>query len=149
MKIKHGDARSNGRYYDLYNVWHNMKQRCYYSKNKNYDRYGGREIKVCDKWKLNYLNFRKWALQNNWVKGLQIDRIDNNGNYEPSNCRFVTSTINVRNSSITKINIQIAEEIRIAYKTGNYTHRELAIKYNFKSHRNVGAIINNKIWKKL
>ena len=59
-------------------------------------RYAGRGITVCDQWR-KFSEFEKWALSNGWKRGLQIDRIDNDGNYEPSNCRFVTSKENNRN----------------------------------------------------
>ena len=59
-------------------------------------RYAGKGITVCDQWR-KFSEFEKWALAHGWKRGLQIDRIDNNGNYEPSNCRFVTSRENNRN----------------------------------------------------
>lgn len=77
-----------------------MKNRCYNSENKHYKDYGGRGITVCDEWmdkKEGYANFQKWALENGWKESLSIDRIDVNGNYKPSNCRFVTLKENARN----------------------------------------------------
>ena len=74
-----------------------MKRRCYKSYSGNYYRYGGRGIRVCDDWKDDFNNFRYWCVFNGWRKGLQLDRIDNESNYCPENCRFVTPAENSRN----------------------------------------------------
>lgn len=74
----------------LYGVWKTMKQRCYDSNKQHYECYGGRGIVVCDEWKTDFLAFYNWALNNGYKEGLTIDRINNDGNYEPSNCRWVS-----------------------------------------------------------
>lgn len=86
----------------LYNVWQGIKQRCYYPKHDHYKYYGGRGIKMCDKWKNDYLTFYKWAMKNGYDKDAPInkctiDRIDVNGNYEPSNCRWVDQKTQMAN----------------------------------------------------
>lgn len=81
----------------LYNVWCYMKQRCYYIKNIMYYNYGGRGIKVCDEWLNDFQAFYNWSISNGYKKGLQIDRIDVNRNYEPNNCRWVNKYINANN----------------------------------------------------
>jgi hypothetical protein len=83
-------------YHPLYAVWNTMKSRCRCPTNNKYDYYGGRGIALCDEWN-NPEPFIEWALANGWERGLQIDREDNNGNYEPGNCRFVTSKVNSNN----------------------------------------------------
>ncbi|MDY7303989.1 hypothetical protein UN728_03745 [Streptococcus suis] len=85
----------------LYRVWMGMKQRCYLKTHNRYANYGGRGITVCAEWK-DYLNFRKWAFANGYDPNAPrgsctIDRIDVDGNYEPSNCRWVDSKIQAKN----------------------------------------------------
>lgn len=74
----------------LYRIWHNMKSRCYCKSFSRYKYYGGRGITVCEEWKNDFKAFRQWAIANGYQDDLQIDRIDNSGNYEPSNCRWVS-----------------------------------------------------------
>lgn len=97
LAIKHGKYKDS-----LYNLYRNMIQRCYTKSNRIFKYYGGRGIKICPEWKDCFMNFYSWALNNGYSDGLTIDRIDNNGDYNPGNCRFVTHVKNCRNSSIAK-----------------------------------------------
>ena len=87
----------------LLNVRKSLISRCYDEENPNYCNYGKRGIKVCDEWLNDKESFYNWALANGYEKGLQIDRIDVNGNYEPSNCRWVTSKVNNNNRRDNRI----------------------------------------------
>ena len=78
----------------LYRIWVGMKQRCLNPNRPKWHRYGGRGIKVCEAWRNDYMSFRNWALNNGYQEDLTIDRIDNDGDYEPDNCRWVTVSEN-------------------------------------------------------
>jgi hypothetical protein len=75
-----------------------MKARCYNSHVKAYQNYGGRGIKVCDEWRTNSVSFIRWSLDNGYTETKSIDRIDSNGDYEPSNCRWVSWSVQCRNT---------------------------------------------------
>ena len=87
----------------LYNIWKEMKCRCGNIKNKNYKMYGGRGIDVCPEWKKDFMNFYNWAILNGYNSELTLDRIDNNKNYEPLNCRWATYKEQARNRRNTRI----------------------------------------------
>ena len=80
-----------------------MKDRTLNPKYKKYGYYGGRGISICDEW-LDIQNFYDWAMSNGYSDELSIDRIDNDGNYCPENCRWATQTIQTRNQRIKKNN---------------------------------------------
>lgn len=81
----------------LFNRYKAMIHRCHNPRMKSYRNYGARGIQVCEEWRNDYLVFRKWAFENGYRQDLDIDRKDNNGNYEPGNCRFVLRRVNCRN----------------------------------------------------
>lgn len=81
----------------LYTIWSNMRVRCNTPSNKSYASYGGRGIRVCPEWS-EYKNFRDWAIAHGYQENLSLDRINNNGNYEPLNCRWATQSEQMRNT---------------------------------------------------
>jgi hypothetical protein len=88
---------ANGNKSRLYAIWQSMKRRCYNSHDGNYKNYGARGIKVCDEWLNNFKAFHDWAMANGYKDNLTIDRINNDGNYEPSNCRWADKKLQGRN----------------------------------------------------
>lgn len=85
VNLRHGESHSK-----IHKTWRNMRYRCNNPNCMSYKNYGGRGITICKEWD-SYESFRDWALANGYSEGLSIDRIDVNGNYEPSNCRWVST----------------------------------------------------------
>lgn len=122
----HGKSKTR-----LYYVWWNMLNRCYNDKVRDFPNYGGRGITVCQEWQDSFQAFNDWAAANGYIDTAKrgeytLDRIDVNGNYEPSNCRWVTikeQTNNKRSNHVvvfcgeTLTLTQLAETTGIPYKT--------------------------------
>lgn len=90
--LKHGMTHTR-----LFSIWDGMLDRCYHSYSIMYKNYGGRGISICDEWQKDFMNFYHWAIDNGYEDGLTIDRINTDGNYEPSNCRWATYKDQARN----------------------------------------------------
>jgi len=129
---KHGLADKH----PIYKTWQCMKGRCYCKTDPKWVRWGGRGIKVCDEWLNDFKAFYGWAMGNGWEKGLTIDRINNDGDYCPENCRWVTMQAQANNKRDNHI-------ITYGGKTQNLKDwsEELKIKYSTLSQR-----INKRNW---
>ena len=100
--VKHHMSKSN-----IYKIWCNIKSRCYNSKSRSFPDYGGRGIRMCDEWLNDPMSFIKWSYANGYDEDAtpdecSIDRIDVNGNYEPTNCRWADVFIQANNKRRTK-----------------------------------------------
>ncbi len=128
-----------------YKSWTGLNGRCYNKNNKCYYLYGGRGITVCDRWRQSFTAF----LEDMGLKPFpraEMDRIDNDGNYTPDNCRWINHTGNMRNSSIVKLTKQKADEIREIYKKHKTSYTKLASIYGV-CFTTIGRVIQNKLWK--
>jgi hypothetical protein len=101
--LKHGLCKRGEKKHPTYAVWSSMLTRCTNAKREDYQWYGARGIGVCKEWS-DFETFRKWAEENGYQKGLQLDRRDNNGNYCPANCRWVTPSVNCLNRRKKRVN---------------------------------------------
>ncbi len=143
----------------LYAVYQDMKTRCYSPAHIGYENYGGRGICICEEWLDDIFSFRAWAMSNGYEKGLQIDRIDNDGNYCPENCRFVTKDENNVN---TRRNVYIecwgerktitdwSKDVRCVVNFSTLNGRRKIMKWDFEKamttpkHAETKSIIREK-----
>ena len=114
----------------LYCCYTNIKTRCTNKKQDTYNRYINRGIDMCKEWKESYLSFQEWAIKNGYSDNLTIDRIDNNGNYEPNNCRWVDRKVQSNNRKTNKI-LEYKEE---KDTLSNWSNR-LKIPYHYIQYR--------------
>lgn len=128
IHTKHGKRNTK-----LYNIWVELKRKCYKSNRKDYKYYGARGIKVCDEWLNNFQAFYDWAVNNDYQDGLTIDRINNDGNYTPDNCHWVdmkTQSNNRRSNVLLTYNgktqtmMQWSEELHLPYNTIKHRHQK-------------------------
>ncbi len=144
-------AKKHGmRKHPLNTTINNMVQRCENPKREFYPDYGGRGIKVCEEWRNSRETFFNWAIQNGWEEGLTLDRIDNDGNYEPSNCRWVTPTIQSRNKRMPKNNTSGYKGVYFKKDKDKYV-AQICVNKNyiylgyFKTAIEAGVVYNNYI----
>ena len=100
---KHGAYKNRTRRERLYNIYADMKQRCLNPNSAPYKDYGGRGISICEEWVNDYSAFRGWALANGYSPRLSIDRINNDGNYEPANCRWADAMTQAHNKRPSRV----------------------------------------------
>ena len=112
-RAKHGLSA-----HPLYRLLKNIESRCNYPSATHYEYYGGRGIKVCREWSENPASFVQWAESAGWQKGLEIDRIDNDGDYSPENCQCISHLENMRKRADVKCTPEKAEAIAKAINAG-------------------------------
>lgn len=138
IRFKHGfDTRTH----PLYTRWHSMRTRCYTPSSPSYKNYGGRGIKVCKRWD-NFANFLE-DMGKPPTPYHQIDRINNDGDYEPSNCRWATPAEQARNRNSTKLSLIDIENIKKLYRLKLHTQKEIGIMYNV-GQDHISRIVNDK-----
>ena len=128
----------------IYKVWHSMVSRCQNVKSQSYHLYGARGITVCDEWINNVTLFNKWCIETGYQEGLEIDRIDNNGNYEPNNCRWISSKQNARNRRQSKLNQKQVDDIKEMLKN-KISQKDISKKFNVDASC-ISQIKKGKIW---
>ena len=140
----HGQSKTR-----LYKIWVDMKRRCDNPNRKHYERYGGRGIAYCQEWK-DFSSFYKWAMENGYSEELTLDRINNDGNYEPNNCRWTNHKEQMNNTSRNHVisfngktqNLtQWAEEYGLSY---NLLRDRLMLGWTFDDALNVQPSTKNK-----
>lgn len=120
-----------------------MRRRCLNDGSQNYKYYGARGVTLCEEW-TDYIAFRTWALKYGYKEGLSIERVNNNGNYEPNNCTWIKRGYQAKNRRINKLSFEKAETIRKMYALGD-TRKELSIKFNV-SINTIRSIVLNELW---
>lgn len=139
----HGLSKSR-----IYKTYHAMKARCTYEKDTRYPKYGGKGITVCDEWlgENGFTNFYNWSIENGYSDELTIDRIDSNGNYEPSNCRWVDYTVQANNTNRnrrityngkTQTMAEWSRELNISYAAlnGRINASKMPLEYAFRQEK--------------
>ncbi len=126
-----------------YSSWHGLRQRCNNPGDKDYARYGGRGIKVCERWN----SFFVFLADMGERPGPQysIDRIDNNGDYTPENCRWATRKEQTHNSGVVKLDSSKVQAIRSKYIRGVTKQADIGELYGVDQSV-VSRIITGKIW---
>lgn len=135
--VTHGASQS-----PEYRTWTSMRHRCLYEHNKNYKNYGGRGIKICDRWLNSFENFREDMGER--PPGTSLDRIDNEGGYDPSNCKWSTTAEQASNKR---------SNVRVEYEGQSYTLTQLALKLGIKkrtlsSRYEVGSKLDAPVMKR-
>jgi hypothetical protein len=130
---------------NLFWVYHGIKARCCNPNNIAYKYYGGRGIKICAEWLADSRTFFQWALDHGWTRGLEIDRINNDKDYSPDNCRIVTHRENSQNRTTTRLSVELAAAIRQKHADGTTNYRELGRIFN-ASEQCIRSIILGQTW---
>lgn len=132
---KHNHSNSR-----IYSIWKDMKRRCNNPNRKNYKNYGGRGISVCDEWFNDFSKFYNWSMENGYDETLTIERIDVNGNYEPSNCTWIARS---EQNSNTRRQLEFEAIDPYGNKYKGKLIKEFAKIHNLESH-SISDCLNNR-----
>jgi hypothetical protein len=138
ISVRHGMSSTR-----THKSWRGLKERCLNPKHHRFKNYGGRGIKVCDRW-ISFQNFL-YDMGECPSNKHSIDRIKNNEGYSKSNCRWATADQQAQNTTRTKISIKQIRQLRLLYESGNWTQISLAKKFKI-SQPHVSSIILKKVW---
>ena len=134
---KHGHWE-NGKPSRTWKTWDQMKQRCLNSNHHAFKLYGGRGISICSRWMI----FENFLIDVGIrPEGMSLDRIDNDGNYEPENCRWTTPLIQVRNSRVAKLNeknVSIIKRMLLEEYSKNFISKKFRVSWSWINHIDVG-----------
>ncbi len=131
----------------LYGIWNGIKQRCNNPNRPKYKSYGGRGIKVCNEWNTSFKSFYDWAMANGYRDDLTIDRIDVNGNYEPSNCRWTSLKEQSYNKTTSKFISYNGEVKTLAEWAQEYGIKYGTLFYRIKNGWDIGEALNESVSK--
>ena len=129
----------------IYTIWQGIKQRCLNPADTRYERYGGRGISICKEWENSFQAFYDWAISNGYSDDLTIDRIDNDGNYEPSNCKWSTNKEQCNNRS-SNINIKIGNTTKTLTEwceIFNVDYKKTLMRYNRNGFEGIDRLFND------
>lgn len=132
----------------LYILWAGIIKRCENVKCKAYHNYGGRGIAMSIEWRNDFVNFYDWALINGWRKGLEIDRVDNNGNYSAGNCRFVTRLVNANNKRSNRVITFNGETKTLSQFARQFNLNNLVLNTRVRNGWNMHDALNYPVKKK-
>lgn len=139
-RVTHGLSNTS-----LYRVWAQMRSRCQYPNDRGFKYCGARGIEVWPAWDRDFKQFYEWAMQSGYEKGLSLERIRKDGNFEPANCKWSPRTAHNRNVRGAKLDLEKARAIRSSRKDGA-SAKALAAQYNI-SKRHIYDILANVRWK--
>jgi hypothetical protein len=144
-KCRSCSQKTHGMTHDpRFKVWTTMRDRCENPAATSFNNYGGRGVSVCKEWKA-FEGFMKWEKFNEYLPGLQLDRIDNDGDYEPRNCRWVTCRENTQNTRRNKLDAEKVRDIRLLYDSGEFTQQQIANRFGV-NRMTVLSVVRGKTW---